>query len=263
MTTALSTPIAQGRTADVYAWDKHHVLKLYRDWCPPHWVEDEGRIANAIHYAGIPSPAAKEIIEVNGRRGLIYERLEGISMLKDMNMHPWRMFKHARSLAELQVKINKLSMSGLPSYKDGLRYSIESTPHLVDELRRKALKIMDSLPDGNKVCHGDYHPGNVIITKDGPVVIDWMTARLGSPWADVARTVMIFRVAVQAAGKQVSPFIRAAIGSCCQIYLKRYRMLLPDTRNEFNRWLPVIAAARLNEDIPREREALIQMIKEG
>src|SRR5512133_1457793 len=107
MTTALSTPIAQGRTADVYAWDKHHVLKLYRDWCPPHWVEDEGRIANAIHYAGIPSPAAKEIIEVNGRRGLIYERLEGISMLKDMNMHPWRMFKHARSLAELQVKINK------------------------------------------------------------------------------------------------------------------------------------------------------------
>jgi hypothetical protein len=36
-----------------------------------------------------------------------------------------------------------------------------------------------------------------------------------------------------------------------------------DTKNESNRWAPVIAAARLNEDIVPEREALLKVVKEG
>ncbi|MCI0563423.1 MAG: hypothetical protein MN733_33525, partial [Nitrososphaera sp.] len=90
-------PTAQGRTAEIFPWDDGHVLKLFRDRCPPDSVEYEARVAGAIHEAGIPSPAAKEIIEVNGRRGLIYERLDGISMLEDMNARPWMLLKHARS----------------------------------------------------------------------------------------------------------------------------------------------------------------------
>src|SRR5512133_1656260 len=103
----LSTPIAEGRTAEVYAWDDKHILKLYRDWCPPAWVEYEARIASAVYDAGIPSPAAGDIIDVNERRGLIYERIDGISMLQDMNARPWTMFKHARTLAELHVQIHE------------------------------------------------------------------------------------------------------------------------------------------------------------
>jgi uncharacterized protein (TIGR02172 family) len=261
--TTLPTPIAQGRTAEVYLWDDHHVLKLYRDWCPPHWVEDEARIAQAVYDDGIPSPAVGEIMEVNGRRGLIYERLEGISMLRDMNLHPWTILKHARSLADLHVQINKVSITGLPSYKDGMRYVIGKTPQLAEDLRNKALALLETLSDEKQLCHGDYHPGNVILTKDGPIVIDWMTARMGSPWADVARTSMILNIGIKGAGKQVSPLIRMAIMLYHHSYLNRYRALLPDTGHELNRWLPIIAAARLNEEIIPEREALIQMVREG
>ncbi len=85
MTPTLSRPIAEGRTAEIYSWGDGHILKLYRDWWPSHWVEYEARIGRAVHAAGIPSPGAQEIIEVNGRRGLIYERFDGVSMLQDMN----------------------------------------------------------------------------------------------------------------------------------------------------------------------------------
>jgi hypothetical protein len=77
-----SLPIAQGRTAEVYDWDSKHVLKLYLEWCPRDWVEYEARIARAVYESGVPSPAAGEIVEVNGRRGLIYERLEGYPCFK-------------------------------------------------------------------------------------------------------------------------------------------------------------------------------------
>src|SRR6266508_6918087 len=110
MMTTLSTSIAQGRTAEIYAWDDRHILKLYRDWCPSNWVEYEARIARAVYEGGIPSPAAGEIVEMDGRRGLIYERLEGISMLQDLNARPWTFLKHARALAKLHVKINQLSI---------------------------------------------------------------------------------------------------------------------------------------------------------
>jgi hypothetical protein len=79
-----SIPFAQGRTAEIFLWDGDHVLKLYHDWCPSDWVENEARIACAIHDAGIPSPAAGKIVEVNGRRGLLYERINGISMLQEI-----------------------------------------------------------------------------------------------------------------------------------------------------------------------------------
>ena len=258
-----SQPIAQGRTAEIFLWDEDHILKLYREWCPPHWIKDEARIARAVYGAGIPSPAAGEILEMNGRQGLIYERIQGISMLQDMNAHPWTILKHARSLAELHVKINKLSITGLPSYKEELRYAIGKTPHLTDHLRKKTLALLATLPDGQRLCHGDYHPGNVIITKDGPIVIDWMTASAGSPWTDVARTSLLLSIGPKGAGKLVNPIIRMAITLYYRAYLSRYHALVPDTKNELNRWMPVIAAARLNEDIVPEREALIEMIKEG
>jgi len=259
----LSAPIAQGRTAEIFVWDDRHILKLYRDWCPPDWVDYEARIARAIYESGIPSPAAGEIIEVNGRRGLIYERLDGVSMLQDLNARPWMLLKHARSLAELQVKINQQSITGLPSYKDRLRHDIDNTPHLNDGLRNKALLMLEALPDGKSVCHGDYHPGNVIITKNGSVVIDWMTASAGNPWADVTRTSLLLSIGAKAARKQVRPIIRMFVSLYHRTYLNRYRMLVPEIGNELNRWMPVIAAARLNEDIVPERGALIKMVEDG
>ena len=259
----LSAPIAQGRTAEIYVWDDRHILKLYRDWCPPDWVDYEARIARAIYESGIPSPAAGEIIEVNGRRGLIYERLDGVSMLQDLNARPWMLLKHARSLAELQVKVNQQSITGLPSYKDRLRHDIQNTPHLNDGLRNKALLMLEALPDGKSVCHGDYHPGNVIITKNGSVVIDWMTASAGNPWADVTRTSLLLSIGAKAARKQIPPIIRMFVSLYHRTYLNRYRMLVHEIGNEPNRWMPVIAAARLNEDIVPERGALIKMVEDG
>jgi len=259
----LSPPIAEGRTAEVYEWDVGHVLKLYRDWCPPHWVEYEARVARAVTEARIPTPAAGEIVEIDGRRGLIYQRVTGRSMLEDLNSHPTLLFKHARSLAKLQVQVNRVSIPGLPSYKSGLEEAIRHAPHLPNDLRDRALSSLENLPDGQNLCHGDFHPGNVLLTGQGPIVIDWMTANSGSLWADVARTSLLLTIGPKGAGKMISPVVRPAIGIFHHAYLRQYRALVPDGQGEFNRWMPVIAAARMNEEIDPEREALIQTVREA
>jgi uncharacterized protein (TIGR02172 family) len=263
--TRSSSPIAQGRTAEVYAWAPDAVLKLYRSWCPPDWAEYEARVARAVHEAGIPSPAVNELIEVNGRRGLVYERIEGISMLQDMNARPWMLVRHARSLAELHLQIHSQVIQELPShsYKDRLRNDIERVEILDGRLKENVLSLLSSLPDGQSVCHGDFHPGNVLLTGQGPVVIDWMTACSGSPWADVARSSLILQVGAKAAGRQVHPILRLFIKLFHRLYLQRYLALASSPGVDGERWMPVIAAARLNENIIPERDALIKTIQKG
>ena len=46
-----------------------------------------------------------------------------------------------------------------------------------------------------------------------------------------------------------------------RVYLNRYLETIPDKENELKRWAPVIAAARLNEDIAPERELLLEIIQ--
>jgi len=260
----LSTPIALGRTAEVYNWDDGTILKLYHTWCPPNWIELESQAARIIAAAGIPTPAViGEIVELDGRRGIVYERVQGISMLQDLNARPWTIISHARALADLQVQYQKLSIPDLYSYRAALGYVIRRAPHIPDETRARLLDLLETLPDGKSLCHGDFHPGNVIISPRGPIIIDWMTAASGSPWADVARTCLLCTVGPKAVGDQISPVVRLFVSLYYRAYLKRYRSLQPDREGELKRWMPVMAAARLDERIEPEREALLQMVREG
>jgi hypothetical protein len=90
-----------------------------------------------------------------------------------------------------------------------------------------------------------------------------MNACSGRLWADVARTSMTLTIGAQAAREQIHPVVRVMVKLYHRTYLNRYHRLVPDTENEMDRWLPVIAAARLNEEILPEREALLRMVREG
>ena len=184
-------------------------------------------------------------------------------MLQDMNARPWNVFKHARTLAELHSRINRLSITGLSSNKDGLAYAIRQAPHLDDRLREKALDLLSKLQDGGRVCHGDFHPGNVMLTDKGAIVIDWMTVNTGNPMSDFARTNMILTVGPKGAGKQLSLMGRSVIEFFRRMYSRDYLQLMPDTNNERSEWLTVNAAARLAEQIEPERDALMQLVKQG
>ena len=78
--TSLGKPIALGRTAEIYAWEEGQVLKLFHDWLSANRVEYEAQISRAVHTSGLPVPAVGEVVEINGRLGLIYERVVGPSM---------------------------------------------------------------------------------------------------------------------------------------------------------------------------------------
>jgi len=137
-----------------------------------------------------------------------------------------------------------------------------NAPNLPPDLRDAVLLRLDALPDEDRLCHGDFHPGNVLLTVRGPIVIDWMTAKHGNPIADVARTLMLLTIDTPPSilERTIVKFARDAF---VETYLEYYFKSRPGNRDQVETWKPIIAAARLNERIDGEREALIGMIRAG
>lgn len=259
----LGQPIAVGRTAEVYAWEHGKVLKLYFDWFPQGGIEYEQSTARAVVESGVPSPAVGEIVQVNGRSGLVYQRLEGSTMLENLMRAPWRVFAYARRMADLHAQMHaKTAGLALPAQRPRLAEKIRTATTLPEALRARTLAALEQLPDGDRLTHGDFHPGNIMLASSGAVTIDWIDAARGNPLADVARTTILLR-GVAATGQGGSPLLTRLALLFHGAYLRRYFTLRPGGREEYRRWLPVVAAARLNEEIQEIEGWLVAQVEQG
>lgn len=168
-------PFASGRDADVYALGEDRVLRRYRNGHP---VRDEAQYMRHVALHGYPVPA---VYQVDGP-DMILERLSG------------------------------------PTLADAARAG-EIDPVEVGELHADLHRRLHAIPapsgaDGSVVVHGDLHPENVILTPDGPRVIDWGNAVEGRPEFDVAMTAIIFaQVALDPAYAAFSGPLRQALST--------------------------------------------------
>jgi aminoglycoside phosphotransferase (APT) family kinase protein len=112
------------------------------------------------------------------------------------------------------------------------------------------------------LCHGDFHPGNILMTQQGEVVIDWIDSALGNPLADLARTTIIVLGAIET--NQIrNPLIKQFVRLFHKLYLRQYFSLHAGGEYEYSLWLPIVAAARLSENITELEKWLIGQVEKG
>lgn len=262
-------PIGVGRIAEVYAWGDGQVLKLFRPEYPLRWAEHEAEMGRAVYAAGVRAPAVGKVIEVEGRGGIVYERVDGPTMLYAVGEKPLTMLRAARQLAELHAQMHDCTAPSLPAQRENMRGSIQNSPQLSDDLKARLLAHLDTLPDGDAVCHGDFHPDNVILTARGPVTIDWITASRGAPMADVARTKILFLSGGLPASAEGPQNLTARLLLRLRrvfywIYIRHYCKLRSISRADIEPWLPIQAAIRLNEQVLGDEKArLLAWVDEG
>jgi len=260
---ALGKAIGLGRTAEVYAWKAGYILKLFHESVPLRAIEHEAGMARMAHQAGVPSPAVEDIVNLDGRYGLVYERVLGVSMLKSLSSQPWTLLRCARLLAEIQARVHTIDATQeLPSQHQRLRDKILAAAILPSEVQQTALQTLETLPMGNQLCHGDFHPDNVLITDKGPIIIDWMDATCGYPLADVARSSLLLQMALLPQNTPLRWLHNLARVWFHRLYLKRYFQLRPGDQTELAIWRLVNAASRLSEGVP-EAQALLACVQTG
>lgn len=255
--------IGQGRTAEVFEWGENRLLKLYRSGFPKAAIENEFRVSLALFNKNLPVPEVDRFVELDDRLGIVYERVNGRTMMSLLSSKPWKVVGEAQKLAELHKAIQIDIDAKIPSQKLRLKESIAKSEILSDKLKVDLFGVLQRLPDGNVLCHGDFHPENVMVSKNKVVVIDWMTATMGNPLSDVARTSIIlkFGVVPEHKSKIETNIINFGRVKFFTEYIKHYLKITGVSRESIERWEVVLAAGRLIEWLPpKEKEKLLGFV---
>ncbi len=256
--------IAEGREAEMFAWEEGTILRLLRDAGGQARLQREALALEAARSSGVRVPAVHDLTTVNGRPAMVMERIDGPDLLALVAQRPWKMFWAARVLGETQAQLHAArGSSELPELRVVLRRHIESA-NLPEHLAQFGLRALDELPDGDSLCHGDFHPGNIIVSEGGPVVIDWTGATRGDPDADVARTLLMLRIGELPPGspavlRTLATFARKIMASA---YLRAYRRQRPLEMAAVERWDIPVTAGRVADGIEEETPKLLAILEE-
>ena len=166
-----SSLLASGREADVYRFGERRVLRRYKDGSSP---AEEVELMRYVAEYGYPVPAVHVIHGID----LIMDRVDGPTMMDAVQAGSVGVTAAAAQLADLHDQLHRLP-----------------TP--------------PGVPDTERLVHLDLHPLNVLMSADGPVVIDWRYARFGSVALDVAMTAVILAEGATRPSDQRRDLLRA------------------------------------------------------
>ncbi|MDO3410869.1 aminoglycoside phosphotransferase family protein [Saccharibacillus sp. CPCC 101409] len=256
--------IGTGGTAEVFIQDSGHVLKLFREWFSEPGIRSEYRKTQWANRQGIPSARTIGLIEAEGRRGMLLERIEGETLLAKLHREPESVDDAAAEFAGMQVRLHSREARSLDdSQRQRLVQRIPQAPGLDEDEKSAVLAQLERLPDGDRLCHGDYHPGNIIVPAGGGEwrIIDWIDSNCGHPLYDAARTLLLIGFGTEAGGPREA--MQDAAVRFRESYLRTYTELSGFSIEEVERWLLPVAAARLPEPIPETEKTLLRkLVKE-
>ena len=253
--------IARGRTADVFEWDDGQVLKLFHDWVSFEDILYEQMVGSEIHASGIKSPAVGNIIKIDGHNGLLYEHIDGQQMFKVMLQKPWSVFKCAHILAELHIQMHEQVLSvQIPPQHEKLTRKLNQAKILPSSIRDSLIERLNSMPVDDRICHGDFHPANVLLSEDGGFIIDWVDTTQGNPLMDVARTSILMKGLIFT--RQIPNwYLRFLSLLFHTAYVGYYFRIRPQSKEAYQSWLPIVAGARLSENIPGLENWLLEQAR--
>jgi tRNA A-37 threonylcarbamoyl transferase component Bud32 len=198
--------LASGRDADVYGIDEERVLRRYRDGRD---VTTEAEVMRHVRRFGYPVPQ----LYATGPGEMVLQRLHGPTMLQALERGTVTAAEAGQELARLLARLHTVPARAAAAPSAQL--------------------------------HLDLHPGNVVLTAAGPVVIDWCNALDGPPGLDAGMTALI--LAQVAVGSDA----RAAVARAVLDALLRCTAVDPDQLDA------VLARRRADPNLTAAEQALL------
>ncbi|WP_416150142.1 aminoglycoside phosphotransferase family protein [Salipaludibacillus sp. HK11] len=270
MNSMIGKKIGEGGYSEVFEWGgPHQIVKIGKANTSFKEMRKEFASTLIVWEHGLPAVRPLEFIEVDGSPAIVFERIHGVSllerflhqMLQSQGMAANGDFNKdsIHTTARLLNDVHRISNLHLQPQREILIHSILKPPYLSSSEKDEVIKRLQHLPMKSKLCHGDPNPGNILISDEKAVFIDWLTASIGNPEADVAEYILMIRYAILP--EQLPSFAVKAFDSIREkivsIFCEEYCKLSGITYEEIDEWIVPVAARKLCADAISEEEKRI------
>lgn len=251
----LNNLIAKGNTASVYLSD-HKVIKVFNDGLPETQAFYEADRQRFAYDCGLPVPRVYDVITIDGKQALIMENIQGSTLGDMLNKDKEHAKRYLQISVDVQMKIHAVTEKQAGNrireekaqygMADKLASQIRSARFPDSRYMEVLIRELCSRTFPANFCHGDFHVFNIIMQDGTPVVIDWVDSSFGDVCADVCRSYLLYS---------------AASWELADLYLDLYCKKSGISKPEIVSWAPVIAGARLSENVPAEHaKSLLQIV---
>ncbi len=199
-----------------------------------------------IEETGLNIPKIHGVTVIDGKWAIISDFIEGKTLAQLMEENPEKKKEYLEMFVDLQLLVQSKTCPLLNKLKDKMNRKISMAD--LDATTRYDLHTrLEGMPKHNKVCHGDFNPSNIIVTKDGtPYIIDWSHATQGNASADVARTYLLFWLQGDIEGAKE--------------YLDIFCKKSNTAKQYVQKWMPIVAASQSVAGNEKEREFLLSWV---
>ena len=238
----LDNVIATRKNKTVYR-DGDTCIKVFNEEYSKSDVLNEALNQARVEETGINIPKILGVNMIDRKWAIVLEYVEGKTLEELITENPEKKNEYIELLVDIQMSVHKATSPLLTKLKDKMNRKISEAD--IDENTRYDLHTrLHGMPKHNKVCHGDFNPSNVIITKDGtPYILDWAHATQGNASADVARTYLLFCLNGDERG--------------ANFYLDTFCKKSNTAKQYVQKWMPIVAASQSVKGNEKEREFLL------
>ncbi len=257
----LGKQIGVGRTATVYEYGKGKVIKLYNEEISETWIDNEVSICRIACEHSEFAPKVFEKIVINKQTGIVFEQIKGKTLLEMLQTGKSAKYI-GKIFASCQMHIHGIKTDKLKDQYTYFKERILSTDLLKESEKEKIINYLEKLPKENILCHGDLHPDNILCNENRSVVIDWTNAYYGHPSSDLTRSILMMNTPYI---KELIPIVLypliVMVNKIIVKELIKNNMKVGSLSTEMiKQWELPVAAARLCENVPREKDWLLKKI---
>ena len=251
--------VARGGQADIYDCGNGRIIRVPRRPQDYDRIRYEYAVYSLLSGSTVVAPRAYELVDVDGAPSIIMERIPGISMMEQIRKKPLTFRRQAVGLARMHLGLLKVSAeSTLTSSRKQAHHCIGNSRSLPGGVKRALMEVLEQLPDGDFLCHGDFHPGNILHSGGRDYIIDWSGATKGNIGYDIAHTYILLRVVPRAPGISLLLYaVQKLLGKAmARIYLKTVLKSVSLPPGQLSLWVLIKAAERTYYGLPSEMKRL-------
>lgn len=197
---------------------------------------------------GLNIPRIHDVELSDGGAAIVMDFVVGDTVESLMKKYPEKKEELLRLFVDVQRQIHQKRHLLLTKFADKLKMKIMQS-NLSASTRYDLSMRVDGMPRHTHVCHGDYNPSNVILTKDGtPFILDWSHASQGNATADGVKSYFLLRLSGE--------------NELAEQYMALICRSLEVDEVYFRRWMPLVAAAQLIKATGAQRKFFMEWIEE-